>query len=503
MLNPATSSLVDIVLQLDAARIAECAEDGYNALRDVFSRFPERWERARLVQLHEQNRSNVIQLLKEDQALSRSIQRQNLVFSELDAHSCGVNCPVILTDISTLLSALLSRYARAFSGDHRVSIENVLKSALDSVAADLVVVCIPQIHKLGQVVFTILHEHKVVARSNRIILVELPVGNSIPIRILRHFLEKHMCKAETLRVSLSRNDTQHKGITRRQLLESRLAAIVTSGDVVIYLDEWLTGSNFRTVSEHIASVLRASQAGDVSLLPVGMLTDNSRFASQYSSCVRRHKTLVECAGFGFERSSRFRIEFPPLSGILPRPGHFFWGEHDWMAGYRKVQLLGMAATVVDEAVERLMKSQLAWSEATKLFLVQVAKWLATHSNCELDIPRDIIDHPESCLNSSYEDYKHVRNQIRAIAHPSNLGECDDPIEGIKDLGARILEIINDRPARVCVGLGLALSAHSSETQFRRQDVVFKEHVPLVVELEYPLRWFHDRLTQRIIAAIED
>ena len=51
-------------------------------------------------------------------------------------------------------------------------------------------------------------------------------------------------------------------------------------------------------------------------------------------------------------------------------------------------------------------------------------------------------------------------------------------------------------------MGLALSTETCDTGFRRRDVVFKEHVPLVVELEPPLRWFHDRFTQRIIAAIE-
>lgn len=65
----------------------------------------------------------------------------------------------------------------------------------------------------------------------------------------------------------------------------------------------------------------------------------------------------------------------------------------------------------------------------------------------------------------------------------------------------ILEIIKDRPARICVGLSLALNEDTIDREFKRRDV-FEEHAPVVVELESPLKWFHDRLMQKIISAIE-
>jgi hypothetical protein len=426
-------------------------------------------------------------------------------------HPNGLRDPTILTDVSTLLSELLYRYVDAFSGQDRASTEQVLRDALDAVAADLVDTCLPQIRSLGQVVFRILQERRVVAEGRRLVLVELPIGNSIPVQVLRHFLEKHRCTVEVLSVSLSRNDKQRQGITRRQLLQDRLQTILEPGDLVIYLDEWLTGSNFRSVSEHIARVLRQSPKRDVSLLPVGMLANASRSDRDYLSRVQKHEKLVDSFGFGSDTSSRFRAEFPPVGVIVRRPGYFFWSEHPWMAGYRKIQLLGMALSIVDEAVEGLMKDPNAWARAVRSFLVHVAKRRAQGDSRELDFPPDIIERPDSFRKSCWEDYKQLRgqlevyvqdlDQLRAISHPSNLGQCDNPTAAVTELTVRILEIIKDRPAMYCIGLGLAGVENALDRRFKRRDV-FEEHVPVVVELQPALRWFHDRLLQRIITAIE-
>ena len=249
----------------------------------------------------------------------------------------------------------------------------------------------------------------------------------------------------------------------------------------------------------------------MSLLPVGMLTNASCSDRYYSSHVQKHEKLVNGFGFGSGISSRFRVEFPPVGVIGPRPGYFFWSEHPWMAGYRKIPLLGMALSIVDEAVERLMKDPNAWARAARSFLVHVAKRRAQGDSRELDFPPEIIERPESFRQSCWEDYKQLRgqlgvyvqdlDQLRAIRHPSNLGQCDNPTAAVVELTVRILEIIKGRPAMYCIGLGLAGVENALNRQFKRRDV-FEEHVPVVVELQPALRWFHDRLLRRIITAIE-
>jgi hypothetical protein len=242
-----------------------------------------------------------------------------------------------------------------------------------------------------------------------------------------------------------------------------------------------------------------------------MLTNASCSDQDYESCVRKHEKLVDAFGFGLEISSRFRVEFPPIGVIVPRPGYFFWSEQPRMAGYRKVQLLGMELSIVDEAVERLMEGPDAWAEAARLYLTLVVKAGPEGDRRVFDLSFDIIAPPKSFRQSCYEDYKQLRgqlevdvqslDQLRAISHPSNLGQCDDPTAAVTELTTKILGIIKNRPASCCIALGLAGVQNALDRRFKRRDV-FEEHVPVLVELPPALRWFHDRLLQRIITAIQ-
>jgi len=462
------------------------------------------------VRLHAAHRSDIFRLFQEDPELSWSTQNFNSLGKRFFTNLGVPQEPVILADTSSLLSVLLQEYVPAFAGGDRAVLEDALKAAIDSVAADLVAACMSQIRGLGQVVFAMLQERQVVAEARRIVLVELPVGNSIPIKVLRHFLAKRGCSVEVLRISLSRNDSlridektgKYPKVTRKQLLREHLTEALGPRDVVIYLDEWLTGSNFKNISEQIASILRGSVLAGTSFLPVAMLTSASHREDRYLSYVRKHNKLVQRFGFGSENVSRFRVEFPPLDGDLPRRGYFFWAEHDWMAGYRKIQPLGMASSIIDVSVERLMSSPRSWPNAVKLFLARMIRLKNQGDGRIPDFPPEAIEDPESSILASYEDYKDICREIRAVDHPTNFGRDAEPIEMAGQIGLSILNIIKDRPAKLCVGLGLSWGGNTGERAFKKRGV-YEEHVPVIAELEPPLRWFHDRLTQRIVSAIEE
>jgi hypothetical protein len=492
--------LLDALIRLNEDRLDELAERGYEALRDILSRLPERWGKARLERLHEANRTNVLLLLRHARALSESAEELHRFWTRLEVRPDKFHDPSMLTDIAGLLSFLLERYVEAFSGKDRESVEDALMVALDVIADELVAACGPQVRAMGRTVFTTLHEPKVVADANRLLLVELPIGNSIPTRLLRQFLEKHDCNVETVRVSLCRNDSASRGLTRRRVLEENLRDTLRGGDLVILADEWLSGANFEAVSQHIGSVVRT--VPNASFLPIGILAAFSSSDRHYLSHVRAHKKLVKDFGFGAEKSSRFRIVFPPLEVAFPRGKHlyFFWSEHDRLAGYRKAYPVTRCFAAVDSAVEKLMSNPEAWREAALRMLMHMAPEIRAMSG----IPAREDEHADLFLMSlkrCYDDYKQVRRELQAIQHASSLGDCDDPVRAFHEVCKAIMEKIEGRPAVVCVGLGLALVEDDIGKDSGERNIL-DEHAPIVVETQLPRRCFHDRLMKKIVAAIE-
>jgi len=497
-----TNDVIDALLQMDRSRTAERAESGYTALRDLFSLIPQDWEQGRLLQLHERNRSSVILLLQKDQELSRSSQELHIALRGLVADANGLADPTVLTDMSTHLSCLVQRYAGAFRGQDRIRVEDTLKLAINAAAAQLVEVAMPQIQSLKRIVFkTVMQEPAAVTGPKRLLLLELPLGNSLPTKLLGYFLGKHGFVNDVVRVSLSRAESVTeggRGVKRKDLLERKLKEAIKPGDLIIYLDEWLSGSNFDAISEHVSKIVK--RVTGASFLPIGMLTEESREHGCCTSHEKAHDKILKRFGFGPENCQRFRVAFPPLKGACPRPGYFFWGESESISGYRKRQLVGPAFDTIDYRVEMLMENTGLLPGATLSFLMHLAKRArAGHSDAY-----DLFEQPATFLKylgHCYEDYKSIREQLRGIEHPSNAGDCEDPPQALFEIAMRMLGIVKSRPAIVLVGLALALP---EENLYERvgNKYPFNEHAPVIVPLEPPLTWFHDRFMERIIAVME-
>ena len=495
--------LIDLLVQLNEDRLAEFAEKGYDALRDIFSCLPERWGKSLPARLHEDNRPRMLELLRRSPALSSSAQELRLLWSEGGVGPGNLDDPSMLTDISGLLSLLLQEYSKAFPGQHRDPVEDTVRAALDAIAGDFVAACRSQIRALGRMVCAMLHERTVVAAAKRLLLVELPVGNSIPTQILCHFLEKHECPVAVVRASLSRNDKASLGVTREQLLADRLQGGLWKGDLVILVDEWMSGSNFRAISQRIARIVRAVPRA--SFLPVGMLTEASSAHERYRSHVEAHDGLLAEFGFGPGGESRFRVVFSPLKAIFPRPDrhYFFWSESDRLAGYRKFDPLGRCLATTDRVVEMLMRNPEALPKAIMRMAMHMAVAIRAASGGAGLTAGETKDNDlflES-MRSCCEDYRQVREEIRQIEHDSNLGRCDDPVQAIREVCQAVMKKLNGRPAVVCVGLGLTLAEDDFGTNPEERKIL-EEHAPLVVETDSSRRWFHDRLMEKIVEAIE-
>lgn len=494
------NEVCDALMQLREDRFAELAEKGYEALRAIFSQMPERWGNVQLGQLHEGNRANVLRLLRGEHALCGSAQELYVSWTGSGVRPDHFRDPSMLTDIASLLSLLLKIYVAAFTGDNRQTIEDVITAALDSIAQEFVAVCRPQVRAIEQMVSTTLHEAKVVRDSARLLLVELPVGNLIPLRLLHHFLRKQGCRVETVQVPLCRNDSASHGMTRKEMLKDRLQGAIRGGDLVVLVDEWLSGANFKTITQYVGAIVRA--VPNASFLPIAMLADYSSTNEHYLSCVRAHKKLLKEFGFGSEKTSRFRIQFPPLEVLVSRGDrhYFFWSEHDRLTGTRKVYPAAMCFAAVDAAVETLMKDPERWREALLRMLMHMAPAMRAESGLptQEDENDGLFDIP---LEKCYEDYTRIKGELQAVQHACNLGRCDDPVQAFREIRDALMQKIEGRPASICVGLGLALV----EDDFLNDSWkprVRREHTPILVEVESPQRWFHDRLMEKLVAAIE-
>lgn len=176
-----------------------------------------------------------------------------------------------------------------------------------------------------------------VPQARRVWLLELPCGNSIPVKLLASQLRSLGIETETIFVALHRNDSVRKGVTRRDLLTERLEkAEVARGDVVVYVDEWVSGSNFNTVSE---IVVRKGAALGFVVLPAALIAPTARRAERFGSFARAHDKHCHRLAIDPERL-RFDFSAMPRGEDWCDPRPFFWAEHDRVAGYRKTQLNG-------------------------------------------------------------------------------------------------------------------------------------------------------------------
>jgi len=126
----------------------------------------------------------------------------------------------------------------------------------------------------------------------RLFLIDLPVGNSLPMELLRTALAQTR-PVTVLRSALSRNDSKRAGITRRELLTELISAEnLRPNDVVVFLDEWNTGSNFHNLS----SLLQRTIPAGSFFLPAAMLSGKActkaPLEPRYATFCKSHDSML-------------------------------------------------------------------------------------------------------------------------------------------------------------------------------------------------------------------
>jgi hypothetical protein len=305
--------------------------------------------------------------------------------------------------------------------------------------------------------------------GGRIVLIEMPIGNSIPVKLLTPMLAG-VGRVDICKISLSRNDSARAGTTRSQLLTEQIALTnLAKDDVVVYLDEWNTGSNFHALCD----IQRTAIPKGVHFLPAAVLTDQALHHPRYESFREAHDRLLSSWGLD---GSRFRRVLPALPSAIGGD-YFFWSEHDRTAGYRKMQLYGSLFSSFDATVGLLKEDLTARRVATRL----LAAIMLSDGPFSGSLA-DLIDCIESRFDASHADYLLCRDELERCGDgAAKGGMITDYDAEIRPLLKAYSDLVDKRAAKEVL-----LLASAYLDRFGPSDpddrYYYKTHAPILVEL---------------------
>lgn len=318
--------------------------------------------------------------------------------------------------------------------------------------------------------------------SARIILINCPVGNSIPLMLLRALLEKDNLAIHELQVSLSRNDSKKRGITREELLAERMDEFgVRPNDLFIYIDEWLTGSNFNNLIKKLEKLALERNA---CLLAAGILGVSSTKEPRFISFQAEHDRI--CGRLGI-KGSKLRITLPLLNENCRTGQIFFWSEFDRLAGYRKMQFYGSVFSSIVGIVEEIHENEVLRS-AVRVRLMESDEGMSSSS--EEVFAAALIDGVTftKFFESGYKDFVAWKEEAATIELISNMGDVTDPEAAFEEIATVVTNSLKGREADKCVKLAV-LWGQVAEID-ARDPYYFKGHVPVITTLEDDLRVLH-------------
>lgn len=281
------------------------------------------------------------------------------------------------------------------------------------------------------------------------VLVEMPIGNSVPCRLLESFLAELGHKVDTLLCGFPRkNNKIKKEVLNKHVKESGID--VSSGKTLLYLDEWNSGSNFKEACRLLSGseILKHCK-----LLAGALLAPEARIHERYLSLCEAHDRLTRSTWGDGVDSKALRYPISPMqSGLFKLMGTpFMWGEYDRLSGYRKMQFVGSIVSSLHEAIDELRNNGELRRRLAAYFFASVDPGL-------LQRPRNLvacIAHSESEMNEfAFADYDAIKEQLDNIEDTSNEGVLDDPVVSISRVTKKVEEIIEGRRCNWLAKLGV-------------------------------------------------
>lgn len=460
------------------------AHASWYCLEKILLRVPSELEPAALLAIVRARRSDVIEIFLRRPAFGKLLQDIHLqgltpTFEKIYLRHAG-----FLTIIATFFAALAEE-CNALQ-DIRSRTHASLGRTLD-VLLSLVK---PQVEALARLLVAA-EDACATLGASRIALLEFPVGNSIPTRLLRGALEARGVVATIHTACLSRNDRAWRGPKREDLLNRQLHELGPSQhDLYVYCDEWMTGTNFDRLSGFLQ---RIAERNGARLLPIGLLAVEAATHVRYPTFIKRHAKHIERLNVRSHHpleSSAFRIPVPEVR-TLSKP--FFWSEDDRLSGYRKYQLLGSLVSGIDAATKLLFDDPEELDKALFLSLTQLASIGMHVRPHELG---DLFAHREA-YRSSYQSYvSDVRDRLLAAEHPTNTDPFADYLTAEPAIGELIDRVAKGTSAYHALFIACAYIAQTHAYDLSERYLI-DTHTPMCRLLSGPAAELHMMLMERL------
>lgn len=327
--------------------------------------------------------------------------------------------------------------------------------------------------------------------QSRIILMEFPVGNSLPVVVLKSLITP-LAEIEHIKVSLSRNDKADLGITREELLRRQLESVaLRSTDIVLYLDEWNSGVNFRILCKLQSKIID----GRAFFLPCAALGHQAHLNHRYETLCKYHDAYCQVWGIP---GAQLRQRFPPLVSDVNSHCDFFWAENDRIGGWRKLQLHGSMFSSIDGAISFLKANEDALIEAISLLLAEVAQTKKFPSS-----PQQALHAMREMFFEACQAYDSRRAEFERSADSLAAGGIVDDFESELEQLERIYReaglVEGDTKIAVVVALSYLRRCGPIDPVDR---YYFINHAPIVVALEGRLRLPHEIVMEFIRRRLE-
>jgi hypothetical protein len=202
--------------------------------------------------------------------------------------------------------------------------------------------------------------------KNNVCILELPVGNSIPSFLLQHIFESKGISNQIVTISINRNDSQRKGITRKELIKNKINELDLESTTVIFVDEWISGANFYNLTRILSKI------DGLTFIPCAFTTPNSLLENSYEKYRAHYNSLCDKLGF---LSNDLFIVLPQLNANSNSNHKFIWAENPRLAGYRKLDFFGSISSTL------ISKGKLL-SENPDILLETLNNYITQHTSLD-------------------------------------------------------------------------------------------------------------------------
>jgi hypothetical protein len=296
------------------------AKNSYRALARILACLDAKYPELPLARLHADAENAVLLLFIRDPGLA------NFVLAYDEHRARVVRCDhdmdeaPLLANTAFLLGGLLDAYPMCF-GQNAGTVAHRLQTLVEDLLRKRWLASNSQVTALlngvARIASTI---QRVLLPDEKIVVLELPIGNSIPVKLLSIRLNQVGLGHRVEPVMLVRNEKKWRGVTRAALMAQRLADIdIAEPTLLVYVDEWSTGKNFNAVAEEVAKYVRRPPRPVRRLLPIGLLKQDSHEHRDYTRFAKDHDALLSPLGLA---DADARIVLPPVMGRLSSREYF-------------------------------------------------------------------------------------------------------------------------------------------------------------------------------------